>query len=108
MTTATAIQGNATLEEVIRTVTEGNRDAVAVTTLLIGELGVVGARRMMMDMAQMNIRGARLWLGYKEHCMEDIDRFIACIRDNDPKLVERVNRPGNRRRLGFKELANVR
>jgi len=43
------------------------------------------------DLDDMNMRGPQIWLGYKDHCKEDIEVFIQCIKDRDADMVRAVN-----------------
>jgi hypothetical protein len=37
------------------------------------------------------MRGPQVWVGYKDHCGQDIDKFIAAVKNRDPDMVKTVN-----------------
>jgi len=45
----------------------------------------------------MNIRGTQIWLGFKDHCGQDMERFMQAILDRDQQMVDEINShvPGN-------------
>lgn len=69
---------------------EGNPGAASV----IGQLMQDPCEGFMavLHMDDMNIRGCQIWVGYKDHCGSDIDRFKAAILDRDAAMVETINR----------------
>lgn len=46
----------------------------------------------LLDLDDMNIRGSQIWVGYKDHCGEDINKFIEAIKNRDREMVSTVNR----------------
>lgn len=48
----------------------------------------------LMDLDDMNIRGSQIWVGYKDHCNEDIDEFILCANSRSAAMVETINNEG--------------
>jgi hypothetical protein len=66
--------GGATVLGQILTNTEGSKGLLKVLSL-----------------DDMNIRGSQIWVGYKDHCKEDIDVFMKCIDDRDPAMIKTIN-----------------
>ena len=48
----------------------------------------------LMHLDDMNIRGSQIWVGYKDHCNEDIDEFILCANSRSAAMVETINNEG--------------
>lgn len=44
-----------------------------------------------LNLDDMNIRGSQIWVGYKDHCGEDIDSFVGLVKKRDKSLVETIN-----------------
>ena len=44
-----------------------------------------------LNLDDMNIRGSQVWLGYKDHCGEDIEKFVQCAKNRDESMVEAIN-----------------
>ncbi len=44
-----------------------------------------------MHLDDMNIRGSQIWVGYKDHCGENMETFIKCIRARDPEMIKPIN-----------------
>lgn len=40
----------------------------------------------------MNIRGTQIWVGYKDHCDQDIKKFAECITRRDLHMIKTINR----------------
>ena len=67
---------------------EGNPGALsALIELSKGELGLID----ILHLDDMNVRGSQIWLGYKDHCDGDIEKFRTCIRQRDPEMVSTIN-----------------
>ncbi len=39
----------------------------------------------------MNIRGSQIWVGYKDHCKQDIEAFKTAISQRDQAMVDTIN-----------------
>ena len=39
----------------------------------------------------MNIRGSQIWVGYKDHCNEDLGLFIVSILRRDEEMITTIN-----------------
>ena len=46
----------------------------------------------LMGLDDMNIRGSQIWVGYKDHCNEDIDEFVLCAKSRSAAMVDTINR----------------
>ena len=46
----------------------------------------------MLILDDMNIRGAQIWIGFKDFCGSDPARFFDKIKERDPGMVEFINR----------------
>lgn len=75
-----------TMEEVAWKMSEGNPGALSVIMRLLTKNLI-----LLLDLDDMNIRGSAIWVGYKDHCKEDLDRFIECVRTRDLGMVETIN-----------------
>lgn len=42
-------------------------------------------------LAAMNLRGSRIWLGYKDYCGEDLTEFISCVESGDEEMIALIN-----------------
>lgn len=76
--------------EALVLLSEGNPGAVTV----LGQIAQKYPKELLLllfDLDDMNIRGSQIWVGYKDHCGENIDRFVQCIRDRDPDMIEKIN-----------------
>jgi len=75
---------------VIMQMGEGNPGAIRVLMELMKADQIDGFMRLL-DLDDMNIRGSQVWLGYKDHCGEDMDTFMAAVRDRDKDMVSTIN-----------------
>lgn len=49
---------------------------------------------LILNLDDMNIRGTQIWIGYKDFCGEDMDKFKTAIGDRSPEMVEIINKVG--------------
>ena len=69
---------------------EGNPGALSVIMQLIQSENTIA----LLNLDDMNIRGTQIWIGYKDYCGEDINKFVGCLNSRDPKMVARINKEG--------------
>jgi hypothetical protein len=68
---------------------EGNPGALSVLIQLM-EMGMDGFM-VIMHLDDMNIRGSQIWVGYKDFCGEDIEKFKETVEARSPEMVEVIN-----------------
>ena len=76
--------------DMIVAMSEGNPGAL---TVLMGmlESDDPAAPIMILSLDDMNIRGTQIWVGYKDHCGEDLAVFIQAIKDRELAMVQTIN-----------------
>ncbi|MDJ0952458.1 MAG: hypothetical protein QNJ81_02140 [Acidimicrobiia bacterium] len=79
------------LKDVIVKMAEGNPGGLTVM-MKIMEVDPMDGLFRLLDLDDMNIRGSQIWVGYKDHCGQDIATFIEKIKDRDPEMVDTINR----------------
>jgi len=72
---------------------EGNPGALNIM-MQIKEKEGIGGMLSILGLDDMNIRGTQIWIGYKDYCDQDLDKFIKCIKDRDMDMVECINKEG--------------
>ncbi len=73
---------------------EGNPGAVSVLTQFIND--DIKDLMLLLSLDDMNIRGTQVWIGYKDFCKEDIEKFKACIHTRDADMITKINMEGLR------------
>ena len=68
---------------------EGSPGALTVLMKLL-EIGPRGFMDVL-NFDDMGIRGAGIWVAYKDHCGSDIEKLRTALRDRSPELVAAVN-----------------
>jgi hypothetical protein len=86
-----ALQLTDTFEQFMMKMSEGNPGALTVLMQIVDRDPALGMLQIL-NLDDMNMRGCQIWVGYKDHCGEDIDRFIEAMKSRDPQMVEVVNR----------------
>ena len=79
---------------IIMKMSEGNPGAITVLMRLVkGESETYGEDGFMalLCLDDMNIRGGQVWLGFKDHCKEDLEVFAQAIKSRDPEMVKTIN-----------------
>lgn len=89
--TREAINLSDSTQSVIVKMSEGNPGAL---TVLVDMLKTQDPTALMniLSLDDMNIRGSQIWVGYKDHCGSDMDKFIQAVKDRDADMVETINR----------------
>jgi hypothetical protein len=75
--------------ELMFKMSEGNPGAMSVLMQILQNSEDV---LTILDLDDMNIRGSQIWVGFKDYCGEDIDKFIAAARKRDEKMIEVINK----------------
>lgn len=67
---------------------EANPGALSVLFRLLKELdeGVI----VMCHLDDMGIRGASIWLAFKDHCKEDLNKLAECAINRDLAMIETI------------------
>lgn len=79
------------LVDAIVQMSEGNPGATTVLARMLKDRPDDGFM-LILGLDDMNMRGSQIWLGYKDHCHQDLGQFISCIQKRDPEMVLTVNR----------------
>lgn len=91
------INSDDSLREVLLKMSEENPSAMRVMLKIIERLGNSGFS-FLLQLDDMNIRGMQIFVGYKYHCGGDLDQFIKCVQEGDPRMVETINKEGRKGR----------
>lgn len=75
----------------IEKLSEGNPGGLTVLTQILKKDPLDGIMRFL-DLDDMNMRGPQIWVGYKDHCGQDIDKFITAVKNRDPDMIQTVNK----------------
>ena len=81
------ILGSMSIIETLVLMSEGNPGAATV----LGNLSQTDPL-LALGLDDMNIRGQQVWVGYKDHCEEDMDKFIEAIKARDSEMVDTINK----------------
>lgn len=78
------------VQDIIFKMSEGNPGAITVLAQVLkkSDSGIF----QILSLDDMNIRGPQIWVAYKDHCGEDLDKFIAAIENRDQAMVDTINR----------------
>lgn len=84
------IDMNDTTRDVLIKMSEGIPGAISVMMAILTE-HPDGVFRLL-ELDDMNMRGSQIWIGFKDHCGQDLARFVECVKTRDPAMIETVNR----------------
>jgi hypothetical protein len=82
---------NMSTMDMLHAMSEGNPGGLTVMLRMIQadpEFGLI----TIMHLDDMNIRGPQIWVGFKDHCKEDLPKFVQAIKDRDPAMVATINK----------------
>ena len=77
--------------DIVVVLSEGNPGAARVLADIIKEDQVEGIH-LCLHIDDMNLRGPQIWVGFKDHCGQDVDVFKAAIIDRDSEMVATINK----------------
>jgi len=77
--------------QLLTEMSEGLPGGIVVLTRLMEEPDGI---TFILGLDDMNIRGTQIWIGFKDYCGEDIEKFKKAITDRDPKMVDAINKVG--------------
>lgn len=80
---------DSTMDMVVK-MAEGSPGAISVIMQLMNR-DDPAALMDVLSLDDMNIRGSQIWLGYKDHCGEDIEKFAKAIKDRDEAMIATIN-----------------
>jgi DNA-binding transcriptional LysR family regulator len=69
---------------------EGNPGGLSVLMKLLALPDMEGFG-LLLDLDDMNMRGSQIWVAWKDHCHEDLEKFKTAVRARDPAMVSTVN-----------------
>lgn len=79
------------LMDVVTKMAEGNPGAANVIGMILQNDQTKGLFTLL-DLDDMNIRGPQIWVGFKDHCHQDLDKFVKAANDRDEAMIETINR----------------
>ena len=85
---------NTSIAETLAIMSEGNPGALRVLCEVYN--GKIENLFLFLTLDDMNIRGWQIWVGYKDYCNQDLEKFIQAIRDRDSKMVDKINMEAER------------
>lgn len=85
-----------TLMDLLVTMAEGNPGAARVLAEIVQAPDYTGTHNFMtiLSLDDMNMRGAQIWVAWKDFCKEDTQALIDKIKTRDPEMVAFVNKHG--------------
>jgi len=89
------LEMNDNMMTIVHKMSEGNPGAVSVMSLIIAR-DQTTAFMTLLDLDDMNIRGSQIWIGYKDHCHEDLNKFTELVNARDQALVSCINKESAR------------
>ena len=81
---------------------EGNPGALTVLLAVMKEKDTQKMGELILFLDDMNIRGAQIWIGYKDYCSCDIDKFIECVDKKDQGMIDKINEESRKANIHWK------
>lgn len=81
--------GDGTIMEDLVAMSEGNPGAVSVLAAILkdDDLGYI----TVLNLDDMNIRGAQIWIGFKDVCDGDLEKFVEKVKSRDEAMIAAIN-----------------
>ena len=87
----TSIAFTEDITDTMAKMSEGNPGALTVLINAAKTLEPVKNVAFLMHLDDMNIRGAQIWVGYKDHCGQYLDKFVEKVESRDSDMVKVIN-----------------
>jgi len=84
-----SISGN--MLDLFMQMSEGNPGAITALSEVIKADDASSGLVPILNLDDMGMRGAQIWVAYSDHCKKDIKVFMQAIKDRDPAMVATVN-----------------
>ena len=85
-------------KDVVMKMCEGNPGAINVMIALLTQDAGEPVPDMrvfdLLHMDDMGMRGPAIWIGFKDHCAQDLTKFRAAIRARDPEMLKTIQAEG--------------
>jgi len=94
MTPREEINIDGSVLDMLLLMSEGNLGAATVLSQIMNKYDAGALSIFNLD--DMNIRGAQVWVAFKDVCNEDLDMFCERIKKRDPSMVEAINKEMSR------------
>ena len=82
------------LTDVVALMAEGNIGALTVLIQLLKDKQ--NGLACLLHLDDMNIRGTQIWIGFKDCCKQDLEKFKERIKSRDAAMVEIINAEGQK------------
>lgn len=76
------------MKETVLELAEGNPGAAVALSELVKTQS--DAPTLLSTLQERDVRGPYVWVGYKDHCGEDVDEFAEAIRTKSDALFEEI------------------
>lgn len=93
---------NENLMDWLQKMAEGNPGALTVLLTAMKEKGTQKMGELILFLDDMNIRGTQIWIGYKDYCDCDIDKFVDCVKEKDQVMIDKINEIGRKGNQSWK------
>lgn len=81
---------NSTHIELGVTIAQGNPGAMSVIAMAAEQLSNEHLTNFMLDMKAIGLTGPKLWMAYKDHCLQSIEKLIKRVALQDKTLAEEL------------------
>ena len=94
-------------QEIMRIMCEGNPGAIEVTCRILQEDHMKGMF-VILGLDDMNIRGSKIWVGFKDFCNSDLKVFKENIHERSAEMVKCINEYSGSKELAVTQGASFR
>ncbi len=77
--------------DVVTKITQSNFGALMVINQFI-ELYPKSVLAKIIILEELNLHGPEIWIGYKDYCGQDINKFIECLDKRDMEMMAMIKK----------------
>lgn len=81
---------NDSIQDNIVSLSKGNPGAATALTEVLKH-NMDQATTVLRTLDEMNMYGPRIWLGYKDYCDKDANRFVTCVLEKEQGMIDLIN-----------------
>lgn len=71
---------------------EGNPGAMSVMGQIMKEKSLMEMFPIALSLDAMGVRGCKIWVGFKDYCNQDLDKFCELVLNRDKKMLDTIEK----------------
>lgn len=78
--------------QIFSKLSEGNPGAMSVMMQIMNKKGPMEMFPIALSLDAMGVRGCKIWVGFKDYCNQDLDKFCELVLNRDQALLDAIEK----------------